>query len=317
MNSPQPAHLIIKSGGSAAMAEWAALFAECAPHVVVHDWNHPPSDVALIDFALVWEPETGRLAQFRQLKAVLSSAAGVDHLLADAQLPALPIVRMVTDESQQRMAEFCLMAAMSLLRDMPRAITQHQQRRWVEYNPPHTAPDVTVGIMGMGTLGAATARLLRAVGYQVQGWSQTRKQIDGVRSYCSNAELPDFLRQSQVLICLLPDTPATLGILNRSLFAQLPPGAMLVNAGRGAQLNVADTLAALDSGQLSSVFLDVVEPEPLPADSPLWTHPRIMLTPHTAASASRRAKARQAAFTIAQWQAGEALSNQYEKARGY
>ena len=318
MPALNPAHLIIKSGGSAAMPEWTALFAALAPQLVVHDWNAPPADKALIDFALVWEPDTGGLASFPQLKAIFSSAAGVDHILADAQLPTdLPIVRMVTGESQQRMAEFCLMAVLVLQKNMPRVLAQHRQQQWIEFNPPFTAQDITVGILGLGTLGTAVARQLRAVGYGVQGWSQTRKQVDGVRSYCGDAELPDFLRSSQVLICLLPDTPATRGILNASLLAQLPAGAHLINAGRGTQLNVADLIAALDSGHIASALLDVVEPEPLPADSPLWTHPRIILTPHIAASASRRAKAQQVVRSIAEWQAGQPQSNRFVRDRGY
>ena len=318
MASDTSLHLIIKSGGTAAMAQWTALFAQCAPHVTVHDWNHPPADRALIDFALVWEPDAGQLATFPQLKAVLSSAAGVDHILADPLLPAhLPIVRMVTAESQQRMAEFCLMATLMLQKNMPRAYAQQRQQQWQEFNPPCTAPDTTVGILGLGTLGGAVARQLRAVGYAVQGWSQTRKQIDGVRSFCGAAELPAFLQRSQVLVCLLPDTPATRGILNAPLFAQLPRGAQLINAGRGTQLVDADLLAALGSGQLDSALLDVAEPEPLPPTSPLWGHPRIILTPHIAASASRPAKARQAARAMQEWQAGRPLSNRFDRGLGY
>ena len=318
MTAQHPIHLIIKSGGTAAMPEWTALLAQCAPQVVVHDWLAPPSDLGLIDFALVWEPDAGALARFPNLKAVISSAAGVDHLLADPLLPAqLPIVRMVTGESQQRMAEFCLMAVLMLQKNMPRVRAQHRQQQWTEFNPPFTAPDTTVGILGLGTLGSAVARQLQAVGYRMQGWSQTRKQINGVQSYCGDAELPAFLQRSQVLICLLPDTPATRGLLNAQLFAQLPRGAQLINAGRGTQLVEADLLAALDAGQLDSALLDVVEPEPLPATSALWAHLRIILTPHIAASASRSAKARQAALAIAQWQAGEPLSNTYDRERGY
>ena len=318
MHPPHAIHLIIKSGGSAAMPEWAALFAECAPQVVVHDWNHPPADRSLIDVALVWEPDTGVLASFPRLQVICSSAAGVDHILADAQLPAqLPIVRMVTAESQQRMAEFCLMAVLMLQKNMPRVGVQHRQRQWIEFNPPHVAADITVGILGLGTLGSAVARQLRAVGYGVRGWSQTRKHVDGVTSFCGDAELPQFLCGCQVLIGLLPDTAATRGILNAALFAQLPRGAQLVNAGRGTQLQVPDLIAALDSGQLDSALLDVAEPEPLPADSPMWAHPRVLLTPHIAASASRRAKAQQVARTIAQWQANAPLSHAFDRERGY
>ena len=313
-----PRHLIIKSGGAAAMPEWRAYFAEFAPQLVVHDWSAPPADRSLVDFALVWEPDAGVLATCPQLKAVFSSAAGVDHILADPLLPAhLPVVRMVTAESQQRMAEFCLMATLMLQKNLPRVLAQQQRREWIEFNPPSIATSTTVGILGLGTLGAAVARQLLALGYRVQGWSQTRKQIDGVQSFCGADELSAFLQHSQVLICLLPDTDATRGILNQQLFAQLPRGAQLINAGRGTQLNTCDMLAALDSGQLDSALLDVAEPEPLPADSPLWRHPRVLLTPHIAASASRRAKAQQVVRSMAQWQAGEPLSNALDRQRGY
>ena len=313
-----PRHLIIKSGGAAAMPEWRAYFAEFAPQLVVHDWSAPPADRSLVDFALVWEPDAGVLATFPQLKAVFSSAAGVDHILTDPLLPThMPVVRMVTEESQQRMAEFCLMATLMLQKNLPRVLAQQQRREWIEFNPPSIATSTTVGILGLGTLGAAVARQLLALGYRVQGWSQTRKQIDGVQSFCGADELSAFLQHSQVLICLLPDTDATRGILNQQLFAQLPRGAQLINAGRGTQLNTCDMLAALDSGQLDSALLDVAEPEPLPADSPLWRHPRVLLTPHIAASASRRAKAQQVVRSMAQWQAGEPLSNALDRQRGY
>ncbi|MFT3719496.1 2-hydroxyacid dehydrogenase [Pseudorhodoferax sp.] len=315
---PSDIHLVVKSGGSAAVPQWRTLFAELAPQVRVHDWDDPALDRGCIDFALVWEPEAGRLARFPRLKAVLSSAAGVDHLLADPLLPAhLPIVRMVTPETQTRMAEFCTMAALMLQKDMLRAIHQQRLRHWQEFSPPATAREMTVGILGLGTLGLAAAAMLRAVGFTVLGWSQGRKHVDGVHSYAGPDELPALLRRSQILVCLLPDTPGTHGILNAGLFGQLPRGAHLINVGRGLQLHAGDLLAALDGGQIGSAFLDVADPEPLPADSPLWWHPRIFISPHTAASASRRAKAVQAAFSIAQWQRGEPLSHTYDRARGY
>lgn len=311
-------NLVIKSGGAAAIPEWRRLFAEMAPHVRVHDWDDPALDAGCIDFALVWEPEAGRLARLPRLKAILSSAAGVDHILADPALPLhLPIVRMVTPETQARMAEFCTMAALMLQKDMPRAIAQQREHRWEEFSPATTASATTVGILGLGTLGAAVARMLQAVGFAVLGWSQRRKQHDGVESFAGPDELPSLLGRSQILICLLPDTPDTQGILDARLFGRLPRGAHLVNVGRGAQLREADLLSALDSGQLGSALLDVADPEPLPSGSPLWRHPRILVSPHTAASASRRAKATQAAFSIGQWQRGEALSHAYVRTRGY
>ncbi len=315
--STHPIHLVIKSGGRQAIPEWRTLFKELAPHVEVHDWYSEAIDKRLVKFALVWEPEEGRLSEFPQLQAVISSAAGVDHILRDPHLPAqIPIIRMVTEETQARMAQFCAMAALMAKNDVLRIVEQQRARQWIEFNPPYTAEELTVGILGLGTLGSAAATLLKAIGFQVIGWSKSAKQINGVESFSVDA-LPHIVRRSHILISILPDTAQTKGILSPYLLNELPKGAYIINVGRGTHLDELGLLQALDSGHLGGAILDVVDPEPLPEGSPLWRHPRILISPHTAATPSLRAKAVHAARSIAEWERGEGFSNAYCRQRGY
>jgi glyoxylate/hydroxypyruvate reductase A len=310
--------LLVKSGGLAALAEWQALFAEFSPAVEVRGWDDPEVDPAQVEYALVWQPEAGRLARYPKLRAVLSSSAGVDHILCDPQLPpSLPIVRMVPEETQQRMAEFIGMSCLLVQKAVPRMLAQQRRRRWEEVVSTRLASEARVGIMGLGALGAQAARYVRTLGFQVSGWSQTRKSIDGVASYAGTGELGAFLASTDILVCLLPDTQATRGIVDAARLAQLPRGASLINVGRGAHVVEADLLAALDRGQLASAVLDVFEHEPLGADSVFWDHPQVIVTPHSAAIPSRREKARQAAQAMAALMRGAAPLHLLDRARGY
>jgi glyoxylate/hydroxypyruvate reductase A len=166
-------------------------------------------------------------------------------------------------------------------------------------------------------MGLRSARMLRALGVPVIGWSRTRKAVEGIETFAGAAELPGFLARSEVLVCLLPATPETHGILAAPLLARLPRGAGLVQVGRGAQQVLPDILAALDGGHLSGAVLDVFEPEPLPPDSPAWAHPRITVTPHVASLPSRRERARYVAGCIAADRRGDPLPNLFDPERGY
>ncbi len=310
--------LLIKSGGLAAMDEWRAAFSEFAPEIDVRQWDDPTLDVNAVQYVLVWQPDAGRIAQFPNLKAIISSAAGVDHILADTTLPpATPIARMVTQETVQRMAEFTLMASLMLLKDMPRIINQQQRRVWQEFATPRTALDTRVGVMGLGALGLACARLHARMGFATAGWARSPRTLDEVECYAGTAEQVAFLRRTDILICLLPDTPDTRHIINAELLSLLPPGAAVINVGRGAHLQPPDLLAALDSGQISRALLDVFDVEPLPPDSPYWHHPRILVTPHAAATPSRRERARQAADVIRAVNSGAPIPHKYDRQRGY
>lgn len=310
--------LLVKSGGEAALPEWQAAFAEFAPQLDVRYWSDPSVDPADVRYVLVWDPEPGRLAAMPNLRLICSSAAGVDHITADPDWPRhLTIVRMGGDETSQRMSEFVGLAALALLRDLKRIITAQNERRWDCFDADRCATDTRAGVMGLGNLGSHAASMLRGLGFPTAGWSRSAKQIDGIACYAGEDGFVPFLERTDLLVSLLPSTPATRGILNRDTLGRLPRGAGVVNAGRGTHLVMADLIALLDSGHLSGAVLDVFETEPLPEDDPVWTHPKIIVTSHLASSASRRGRARYVAEVIAAFERGDALPNVYQPDRGY
>ncbi|UPY37446.1 glyoxylate/hydroxypyruvate reductase A [Sediminicoccus sp. KRV36] len=310
--------LVVKSGGEAAVAEWRAGFAAHAPQLDVRWWDEPGLDPARVEYAVVWDPEPGRLAGFPKLKAIFGSGAGVDHIASDPHLPpGVPVIRCVPWEAAQRMGEFVCWAVLSLAKEARRMAQLQAARRWENVDPPFAAAARTVGIMGLGAMGEHTARMLLGLGIPVRGWSRGRKSIPGVESFAGAAELDAFLAGTDVLVCLLPATPETQGIIATPLLAKLPRGAGLVQVGRGSQQVLPDILAALDSGQLSGAVLDVFAPEPLPAENPAWSHPGVIVTPHTASLPTRAERARYIADVIAMLERGEAPPHAYDPARGY
>jgi glyoxylate/hydroxypyruvate reductase A len=310
--------LVVKSGGERAMPDWQACFAAVAPDLSLRWWDDPGLDPASVDYALVWDPEPGRLARLPRLRAIFGSGAGVDGIVADPHLPrGVPLVRCVPPEGTQRMGEFVAWAVLSLNKDARRMALAQARAAWDWFEPPFAAAAKTVGIMGLGAMGLHSAQMLRGLGIPVVGWSRTRKQVDGMDCFAGAAELDVFLARSEVLVCLLPATPETTGIIAAPLLARLPRGAGLVQVGRGVQQVLPDIVAALDSGQLSSAVLDVFDPEPLAPDSPAWSHPRITVTPHVGSLPSRMERARYVADCIARFERGEALPNLFDPERGY
>jgi len=310
--------LLVRTGGEQAVPEWQALFAQTAPHLDVrwfHDKEVDPADVA---YAFVWAPEPGRLAALPNLRLIVSSGAGVDHITSDPAWPShVGLVRMGGDETGQRMGEYVSLAALALLRDLPRMIAGQRARQWDNFDAARSAPEVTVGIMGLGNLGQASARMLQGLGFRVIGWSRSPKSCPGVTGYAGPSERSAFVACADILVNLLPDTPETARMIDARLLAGLPRGAGVVNAGRGPQLVLDDLLAALDSGQVGGAVLDVFEEEPLPAEHPAWAHPRVLVTPHLASQSSRPARARYVADAIAAFERGERPPNLYDPARGY
>ncbi|MBV9783441.1 MAG: glyoxylate/hydroxypyruvate reductase A [Acidisphaera sp.] len=310
--------LLVRSGGPAALPEWRAAFAAVLPGIEVLGWTDPDLDPARVRWVLVWEPEPGRIAGYPNLRAVFSTAAGVDHITRDPFLPPhLPIVRMGAEEMARSVGEYVTMAALMILRDAPRMLAAHEAGRWDAFFPPRTARETRVGILGLGRIGQMAAGMLRGIGFPVQGWTRTRRTIQGVESFAGIDELDAFLASSDILVGILPDTPQTRALLNRERLAKLPKGAGLVSAGRGTLVVLPDLLAALDAGHLSFAVLDVFETEPLPPDSPAWKHPRVLVTAHVAGFASRRARAESVARAVAQIEAGEQPDNLYDRERGY
>ncbi len=310
--------LLVKSGGEAAVPEWQRHFAEAAPHIEVRWWDDPSVQPHQVQYVLVWEPDAGRLAALPNLRMVLSTAAGVDHITRDPSWPAhLPLVRMGGEETGQRMGEYVCLACLALLRDARRIVRAQATRQWDYFENPRCAADVRVGIMGLGNLGTRAAAMLSGLGFAVAGWSRTPKTLGGVACFAGPDERDAFLRQCDILVCLLPDTPDTRGAIRAETIALLPPGAAVVNAARGAHLVFDDLVAALDSGHLSGAVLDVFTQEPLPPDHGAWTHPRITVTSHLASLATRGARVRYVTEAIRRFEAGEPLPNLYDPERGY
>lgn len=310
--------ITIASGGPAALPEWQRHFREFDPAIEVLGWEAAQADPAGVRYALVWQPPAGGLAALPELRLIISAGAGVDGILADPQRPAgLPIARMITEETPEVMAEYVLTAALMLLREARLMALDQAACRWNVLPAPRRMREVRVGVMGLGQLGAASARLLAHTGFQVSGWSRSRAAIAGVQTYAGEEEFDAFLGATDILVCLLPATPATRGILGARTFARLPQGAAVINVGRGSHLNEAELLDALDGGRLAGAVLDVFDTEPLPADSPLWSHPRIIVTPHYGATPSRRDRARHAVRLIHLHERGAALPHLYDAERGY
>ena len=317
--------LLVKSGGEAAVDEWRSHLAHFAatesPEAAGLDvrwWNDASVQKEDVAYAVVWQPEPGRLAALPNLRLILSTAAGADHITTDPTWPRhVPLIRAVTQEAAQRMGEYVCMASLALLRDLKRSVRQQAERRWNTFETDRTATDTCVGILGLGTMGMRSAEMVRGLGFKTIGWSRSRKSLEGVACHAGDAELPGFLAQCDILVCLLPSTPETDGILSAARLAMLPPGAALVHVGRGSHMDFDDLRAALDSGHLSGAFVDVFDEEPLPESHPAWTHEKIVVTPHNAAIASRRMRARFFAAQIAAFERGETPVGVYDAVRGY
>jgi glyoxylate/hydroxypyruvate reductase len=310
--------LLVKSGGDAAVPEWQAVFAELAPGLAVRGWNDATVDPDAVTYVLAWEPEPGRLKRYRNLRVIFSTAAGVDHIVRDPELPrGPPIVRMASEETAQTVGEYVCLAALSILRNAKRLVTAQANARWDPFEPPRTALTTRVGVMGLGNTGQVAVRMLRALGFPVAGWARSRKPHAGIEAYAGMPELNRFLARSDILVGLLPETPETRGLIDRHRIAQLPRGAGIVNAGRGSLIVMPDLIAALDDGHLGAAFLDVFEPEPLPADHPAWRHPRITVTSHVAGYASRRSRARAVVAALTAYEHGETIPNLFHSDRGY
>jgi glyoxylate/hydroxypyruvate reductase len=273
-------------------------------------------DLREIDLALVWRPPQGELARYPNLRAILSLGAGIDGLLAQPGLPDVPIARMVDPSLTRTMTEYVLLAVLRHHRQFDHYEREQRATRWSYAFPPQAA-DRRVGVMGQGVLGATAARSLASHGFPVAGWSRTAKELAGIESYAGEKELPAFLARTDILVCLLPLTRDTAGILNARTFAGLPRGAFLVNVARGAHLIEADLIAALDSGQLAGATLDVFAEEPLPPENPLWRHAKVLITPHVASYSLPATGAEGVVENIRRARAGQPLLHQVDRTRGY
>ncbi|PIW27749.1 MAG: glyoxylate/hydroxypyruvate reductase A [Rhodospirillales bacterium CG15_BIG_FIL_POST_REV_8_21_14_020_66_15] len=250
-------------------------------------WSADPAtdetgDKAAIDYAVVWKPEPGFLKTLPNLKAVFSMGAGVDHLWNDPELPdGVPLVRLVDRCLTQGMSEYVIYWVIHHHRKMGVYAGWAAEHRWKRLRQAD-AEQRRVGILGLGELGGDAAAKLVPLHYKVAGWARTRKDIPGVESFFGRDRLIPFLNRTEILVCLLPLTPDTRGILNAETLAALPEGACVINCARGGHVVDADLIAALDSGHIAGATLDVFHEEPLPAGHPFWSHPKVNVTPHMA-----------------------------------
>ena len=297
-------------------ARWKLQLARLMPEIEVRIWPEF-GDPADIDYALVWRPEPGLLASLPNLKLILSLGAGVDHLLTDPHLPrGVPIVRLVDPYMTDAMSEYVLFQVLRLHRQDLAYRAQQESGIWLELDQKNAA-ERAVGILGFGELGQDAARKLKGLGFDIALWGRRQRTVEGLRGYAGSAGLPALLGRSEILVCLLPLTAETEGILNAGTFAMLPKGAALINAARGGHLVEEDLLAALASGRLSAAVLDVFRDEPLPPGHSFWHHPRIIVTPHVAAATHPPTAAPIILDTIRRFEGGRPLLNQVDPAQGY
>jgi glyoxylate/hydroxypyruvate reductase A len=275
-------------------------------------------DPAAIDYAVSFRPPPGLLRTLPKLKAVFSLGAGVDGFLLDPDFPKdKPLIRFVDETLSREMAQFAVLHVLMQHRTAHFFAAAQAESKWRQRMLPRRTEDARIGILGLGEIGTVCAERLRDLGFPVAGWSRTRKDVAGVKSFAGADELGAFLAQSDFLVCVLPLTDDTRHILNAAAFAQLPRGAYVINIARGGHVNEPDLIAALDSGHLSGATLDVFQTEPLPEASPIWKHPKIIATPHVAAITSPLAAARSVIDGIAAIERGETPKNVVDMGRGY
>ncbi|HTQ14405.1 MAG TPA: glyoxylate/hydroxypyruvate reductase A [Rhizomicrobium sp.] len=297
---------------------WTTPLGEIAPELTLAVEGRDAYDKAEVDYVLSFRPAPGFLATLPKLKAVFSLGAGVDGFLADKDYPGgVPLVRFVDHTLSREMAQFVVMHVLMHHR-MAKFFEQAQRDgKWRQTIPPRRTEDTRVGILGLGEIGMLAARHLRDLDFQVLGWSRTKKHVDAITSFAGDGELEAFLGSTDILVCLLPLTPQTRGILNARTFAKLPSGAYVINVARGGHLIEPDLIAALDSGHLSGAVLDVFQTEPLPEDNPLWRHPKVTVTPHVGAISDPRVAAQYVYDRIKRHTRGDALDHVVDMARGY
>ncbi len=298
------------------VTSWVKHLGQLAPEIDIRIWPDT-GNADEIEFALSWNHPPGELKKYRNLKCIASLGAGVDHLMADPELPAgVPITRVVDHSMAQSMSEYAVLAVLNHCRQFDIYRTDQSQKKW-QPRIPLLAAQTRIGIMGLGQLGQDAADKLSALGFPVCGWSRTPKNIAGVACLAGEDAFDEFLSQAHILICMLPLTPSTKGILNRNTFDRLPGGAYVINVARGAHLVEKDLLAALDDGQLSGACLDVFSTEPLPPDHPFWDHPKIAVTPHISSITFSREVAPQIIDNYRRSQNGQPLVNIVDTERGY
>ncbi|PMV22750.1 MULTISPECIES: 2-hydroxyacid dehydrogenase [unclassified Pseudomonas] len=294
---------------------WQALFAEHAPDIEWRAWPHigNPAD---IEYLAAWSAPEDVANLLPNLKVLFALSAGVDQLDLSRLPPQLPVIRLLDPGITQGMCEYASWAVLSLHRDMLKYRQQQVARCW-QAHLLQPAVNRRVGVMGLGAQAQQILATLAPMGFALSGWARSAHQVPGVTCYAGKEQLSAFLRQCDILLCVLPLTEQTQGILDRRLFSQLPRGAALINMGRGGHLVEADLLEALDTGHLSGAVLDVLQEEPAPATHPFWKHPQIILTPHIAAMTQPHSAFGVLLENIRRFERDEPMVGEIDRSLGY
>lgn len=285
------------------------------PQASVRVWQQGDREPA--DYAVVWKPPLDVL-QLPGLKAAFNLGAGVDAILQFGEdLPKdLPIVRLDDAGMGMQMAEYVTWAVLRYFRRFDQFDLQARNGEW-RFLKPHDKRDFSIGILGLGVLGQRIARALAEFGFPINGWSRTQKDLPGVQCHAGPEGLDEFLARSRLLVCILPLTAETSGILNAVTLGRMPAGSYLVNVARGDHVVEQDLLALVQNGHIAGATLDVFQHEPLPPSHPFWQEPRITVTPHIAALTLRGDSVRQIAGKIAALERGEAIAGLVDRMKGY
>jgi glyoxylate/hydroxypyruvate reductase A len=283
------------------------------PDADVEEWQ---PGAAPADYAVVWRPPQQLFDEQPQLKAVFNTGAGVDALLALKLPPQALLVRIGDGGMAVQMAEYVCHAVSRHFREFDVYDREVANGNWA-FRKPRRRNEFPVGIMGLGVLGQRVAQAVRHFEFPVRGWIRTPKQVDGIECFAGDEQFDNFLAGTRTLVCLLPLTPDTEGIMNRDTLGKLMPGGYVINVARGAHLVEQDLIELLDSGHLAGAMLDVFRTEPLPKEHPFWTHPKVTITPHTSARTLRDESIEQIAGKIRQLLRGEPIAGVVDRSRGY
>src|SRR5215213_3488355 len=308
--------IVVIKCGDHLLSSWVANMTTLLPEFDIAPYNASPA-TDNVKYVIGWCPDARWINAFPNLKAVVSIGSGVDHILhLDELRNDLPVIRTVSPDLVQRMREFVVLCVLAWHRQFPQMLQNASRAEWHRYAM-GTADTVNVGIMGFGGMGSAAATALQNLGYSVSVWASSPRPDMPFHYFWGPGQLNAFLGRTDVLVCMLPLTKATDGILDYALFKRMRARGCLVSVGRGAHLVDADLLRALEEGHLSAAFLDVFRKEPLPPDSPFWTAPRVFVTCHSAAYISPEAGPRIIAENIRRFDAGLPVGPLYNRNLGY
>ena len=299
------------------MEVWSSALQEAMPEMNVKVYPDE-GDVNDIEYAVVWKHPRGILNQYPNLKAILSLGAGVDHVISDPELPeGLPIVRLVDKKLTHEMLLHSLHWVLHFHSDQYLYRIQQQSREWIQQSSVQSE-DRTIGIMGLGNIGKSIGDSLVNLDFNVVGWgARPKNSLGEINYYYGQEQLAVFLRQSDILINVLPLSENTKNILTKNELKLLPEGSFIINIGRGGIINESDLLSALDSGHITAAALDVFAQEPLPENNSLWTHPSVYVTPHIAGQSNPRSAAKTIAENIRLIETGEDPYPIYSLNSGY